>query len=189
MFSLSKPDLSSIESFLFENSAEEFTYDYVGATLTGSPPEDFIVDHNRVLLGRGEEVWKKAKNAIRNWKMFDFSWVKLHPQKMPIETGRVVAVLVSHLGFYSMNTARIVYTIDEPTRFGFADGTLPGHSESGEERFSVELDISTEEVWYDLYAFSQPNHMLAYVGYPFARYFQKQFAVDSKAAMINAIAH
>jgi uncharacterized protein (UPF0548 family) len=34
---------------------------------------------------------------------------------------------------------RIVAVVSEPTRFGFAYGTLPGHQERGEESFVVEL--------------------------------------------------
>ena len=42
-----------------------------------------------------------------------------------------------------MNAGRVVYLVDEDgpvPRFGFAYGTLPGHAESGEERFLVEWD-------------------------------------------------
>jgi hypothetical protein len=33
---------------------------------------------------------------------------------------------------------RIVAVVDEPLRFGFAYGTLPGHPESGEEAFIID---------------------------------------------------
>jgi uncharacterized protein (UPF0548 family) len=87
-----------------------------------------------------------------------------------------------------MSAARIVYVIDEPNRFGFAYGTLTDHVESGEERFSVELDQTTGEVWYDLFAFSRPAHPLAKLGLPVSRYLQKSFTADSLAAMKRAIA-
>jgi uncharacterized protein (UPF0548 family) len=80
-----------------------------------------------------------------------------------------------------------VYVIDEPDRFGFAYGTLPQHAESGEERFSVEYHPDTDEVWYDIYAFSRPGNFLIRLGYPYARWRQKQFAVESKAAMLRAV--
>ena len=41
---------------------------------------------------------------------------------------------------------RVVYVVDEPDRRGFAYGTLPGHAESGEERFVVRYDPATDEV-------------------------------------------
>ena len=87
--------------------------------------------------------------------MFDFPWVRLCYPDTPIEAGRNIAVAIEHLGFYSLNATRIVYTIDEAARFGFAYGTLSEHGEIGEERFSVE-QLPSGEVWYDLYAFSRP---------------------------------
>ncbi len=186
MFYFSKPDYAGIESFLSAAEQDEFSYPEVGATLT-RPPEGYIIDHNRIMIGQGADDWERAKDAVRTWKMFDFPWVEICWPDTPIETGRNIAVLVSHLGFYSLNAARIVYTIDEPGRFGFAYGTLTSHGESGEELFSVEMDNNAGEVWYDLYAFSKPNHTLALLGYPFTRYLQKQFAADSKMAMLRAV--
>lgn len=186
MFSFTKPSRTEIEAFIDRQANEEFSYADVGASLD-RPPEDYIVDHNRIVLGHGDQAWQQAKDAIRNWRMFDLSWVELCWPDTSIEKGRNVAILVNHLGFYSLNAARIVYTIDEPERFGFAYGTLPEHGESGEERFTVELNEETGEVTYDLYAFSTPNHLLSWIGYPVARVLQKQFAADSKAAMLRAV--
>ncbi len=160
----------------------------VGATLIG-PPEGYNIDHNRTMIGHGNKDWERAKDSIRSWKMFDLGWVELCWPDTPIETGRNVGILVSHLGFYSLNAARIVYTIDEPERFGFAYGTLTNHAESGEERFSVEMDNDTGDVWFDLYAFSKPNHPLAKLAYPLSRMLQKRFASDSKEAMKRAVKH
>ena len=65
--------------------------------------------------------------------------------------------------------------------------TLPGHAESGEERFLVEWDRTTNAVWYDILAFSRPRHPLARLGYLFTRRTQKRFARDSVAAMLRAV--
>jgi uncharacterized protein (UPF0548 family) len=113
--------------------------------------------------------------------------LKLIHDDTPIEPGRNVALLASHLRFYSVGSCRIVYVIDEPDRFGFAYGTLSRHAESGEERFTVEYHAKTGEVWYDIYAFSRPGHWMVRLGYPYARYLQTNFAVASKAAMKRAV--
>jgi uncharacterized protein (UPF0548 family) len=118
--------------------------------------------------------------------MFDFDWVDIFSKSTPIETGETVAILILHFGFYSLNPARIVYTMDEPNRLGFAYGTLEDHGESGEERFMVERDANGD-VFYDLMAFSRPNHLLAKLGYPVVRMLQKRFANDSKQAMFRAV--
>ena len=72
-------------------------------------------------------------------------------------------------------------------RFGFGYGTLPGHGERGEERFSVEWSRENNTVHYDVFAFSRPKHPLAWLGYPFARMLQKRFARDSKKMMLEAV--
>jgi hypothetical protein len=42
-------------------------------------------------------------------------------------------------------------------------------------------------VWYDVLAFSRPNHLLAKVGYPFVRMKQRRFGRESSAAMQRAV--
>lgn len=99
-----------------------------------------------------------------------------------------MAVLARHYGFWSLNASRVVYVVDDRgahSKYGFAYGTLAEHAETGEERFTVELRPEDETVWYEIYAFSRPNG-LARVGYPLSRRLQKQFARDSKAAMLRA---
>jgi uncharacterized protein (UPF0548 family) len=85
------------------------------------------------------------------------------------------------------NAARVVYTIDEPEeplpRFGFAYGTLPDHVESGEERFLVEWDRETDQVSFDILAFSRPRHFLTRIARRQARALQKKFGQQSAAAM------
>ncbi|MGB0389860.1 MAG: DUF1990 family protein, partial [Ardenticatenaceae bacterium] len=104
------------------------------------------------------------------------------------EKGAVVAVLARSWGLWWLNASRIVYLIDEPSpvrKVGFAYGTLPDHAERGEERFTIEWHPDNS-VWYDLLAFSRPNHWLVWLGYPIARQVQKRFAIGSLAAMKRA---
>ncbi len=73
-------------------------------------------------------------------------------------------------------------------RFGFAFGTLPGHSEEGEERFTVEWRRGEDDsVWYELLAFARPHHILAKIGSPLVRLTQRRFAKESFRAMRKAI--
>ncbi len=193
MFLLSKPTADDISRFLADRVADTISYSEIGATHF-TAPAGYNIDHNRIKIGSGREDFERAKNALRAWKMFEMPWVELHRKKTPIEIGQNVAIVVSHYGFYSINGARIVYTFDEVgdeiemERFGFAYGTLVDHGEIGEERFSVEFDRATEEVFYDLFAFSRPAALLAKIGYPITRGLQKEFARDSKTAMLRAVA-
>lgn len=88
---------------------------------------------------------------------------------------------------------RIIYTFEneqpEPgetsslMRFGYAYGTLSGHPEKGEERFSVEWNRENNQVCYEIVALSQPGSLLVKVASPFARLMQARFARDSGRAM------
>jgi uncharacterized protein (UPF0548 family) len=187
MFLLRQPDEQRLEGFLDEQKKLDFSYPFVAATKPDknmSPP-GFTKDHNRIQLGTGEVTFRKAVEAIKTWKAYALGWTKIYPNSQP-EQGQTFCVAVNHFGFYSLSSLRIVYVIDEPRRFAFAIGTLPGHVEKGEERFMVEW-LSDDSVHYDLLAFSKPQHALVYLGYPVARQLQKRFAMDSKLAMQQAV--
>ncbi|MDQ2746812.1 MAG: DUF1990 domain-containing protein [Acidobacteriota bacterium] len=193
MFCLTKPTAAEIRNFLKHCRADDFSYAEIGSSRFGERFEtaaEYSFDHNRIKIGNGAEDYGKAVEAVKSWKMFDLSWVELHRTDTPIIVGENVAVLASHFGFWSLNASRIVYLIEENDgaveKFGFAYGTLTEHGESGEERFTVEFHKENGEVWYDLYAFSKPQHILAQIGFPIARMLQSEFAEDSKKAMVRA---
>jgi len=183
---LSRPDSAAIRRFLDEQRALPFSYEEIGHTKYGARTHrGYDVDHNRQQLGAGAATFAAACAAIRAWRMFPAPWTAIEPAA-PIEVDASVGVLVRALGLWWLNAARIVYVIDEPRRFGFAYGTLPGHAERGEERFSVEWR-DDDSVWYDLYAFSRPRLLAARIGAPVTRALQRRFARDSKAAMAAAV--
>ena len=102
-----------------------------------------------------------------------------------------MAVLIRHLGFWSLNGARVVYEVGgrtEGPRFGFAYGTLANHAEAGEELFEVFIDPTTGDVVYRLRAASRPRATLARLGMPIVRALQARFRRDSLAAMTRVTA-
>ena len=117
-------------------------------------------------------------------------WVELFPRGASIEPGTDVAVLVHHLGFWSLNGCRVVYGIGDMqsgTNFGFAYGTLTNHAEMGEEIFELLFEPESENVIYRIRAVSKPHATLAKIGYPITRVFQERFRRDSISAMRRAI--
>ncbi len=68
---------------------------------------------------------------------------------------------------------RVVDVVDEPDRRGFAYGTLPGHPETGEERFMAQRDPQTGEVTATICAFSNPATWVTRLGGPVARLVQR----------------
>ena len=188
MFSLRQPSEEDVRGFISSQQDLPFSYPQVGATQS-QPPAGYTVDHNRTKIGDGEETYQRAVSALQSWKQFDLGWVTIMPPGMLLEAGTTVAVQAKVFGFWSLNAARVVYLIDErqnqKARFGFAYGTLPDHVECGEERFTIEWQTD-DSVWYDIYAFSRPQHPLVKLGFPIARRLQKRFVKDSLAAMVLA---
>lgn len=92
-----------------------------------------------------------------------------------LEVGQVLGTLATHFGFASVHPCRVVYLIreNEPRRFGFALGTLPGHIEAGEERFVVSQAEPGGVVRYDVQAFSRHNGFLARLGGGVTAVFQR----------------
>ena len=191
MFQLTRPTPGQIDAFLVTQRAAEFSYAEIGATRNGIAPAGYTVDQNRVQLGTGAEVFRRAITALRGWRMTALGWSSIHPARAPVSPGQTVAVVVRHYGFWSMNACRIVYVLDEDAgevhRTGFAYGTLREHGEMGEERFAVEWLRTDNSVWYDLRAFSRPGHLLTRLGYPLGRRLQRRFARESQQAMVNAV--
>ena len=177
MFRITEPSEREVLDFVEGQRNLPFTYSEVGATNT-TPPAGYTLDHNRIELGAGEQVYKTAVKAVKDWRHFDLGWVTIVPRGVRIEVGATVAVKARAFGMWTLNASRVVYTIDEDMRFGFAYGTLPDHVECGEERFLIEW-LADGAVWYDIIAFSRPEHPLVRLSKPLARMLQKRFARDS----------
>jgi uncharacterized protein (UPF0548 family) len=189
MFLFARPATQQIQNYLAAQKDKPFSYKHLGAS-ANSPPKGYVVDHNRVRLGTGAHTYKLAMEAINRWKMFDFSWIQLCWPDTSTKKGSVVAVVVQHFGFWSINSCRVVYEINDDgpiAKYGFAYGTLVDHAECGEERFSVEWHKEEDSVWYDILAFSKPNALLAKFAYPLARSLQRKFARASMEAMLREV--
>src|SRR5262245_41241644 len=114
MFLRKRPSAGEIRNFLASQAHSRLSYGSKGFTDGPSVPVNYTVDRARILLGHGEQVWQRATRAIDEWQMFNFGWIRLCWPAVKIEEGETVAVLVRHFGFWSLNAARIVYTIKEP---------------------------------------------------------------------------
>ena len=190
MILLREPSDARIGRFLAAERSLPFSYPEVGASQDGAPP-GYPVNHHRGRLGAGAEVFARAVEALRSWKMYELAWTKLCWPEAPIAEGAVVGVLGRHFGVWSLNACRIAYVIEEEgtllRQYGFALGTLPEHMEQGEERFTVEWDRADDSVWYEVFAFARPAHPLAKAGQPFVGLVQRRFAADSLRSMRAAI--
>jgi len=182
MFYLRRPSREAIERFLAASQSLPMSYAPIGLVRSDTCRS---LDEAAVVIGRGRADFERARAALMQWKQFDLGWVELFPQPSPITTGAVVAVLIRHLGFWSLNGCRVAYHAEAAgdSAFGYAYGTLPNHAESGEELFEVFIDPRTDDVIYRIRATSEPQAMLARIGQPIVRLLQARFRRDSAAAM------
>ena len=184
MFFARRPSREAIDRFVRDSQALPVSYSPIGIVNGETRCRD--LDEAMVTIGRGKRDFDRARAALMEWKQFDFGWVETFPRHAPVEVGTVVAVLIQHLGFWSLNGCRVLYTVGGDGRFGFAYGTLTNHAESGEELFDVFLDPESDEVRYRIRATSRPQAALARLGQPIVRALQARFRRDSVAAMKRA---
>lgn len=188
MFLLRKPTKTQLQKLATAYQSKPFTYEEVGQTQS-QPPLGYQVDHNRIQLGASRETFHQAKHAFQSWNMLRLQWLEPCWPEHSLEENALVGTLVRLFGVWVLNPCRVVYVIEETgsvEKFGFAYGTLAGHAETGEERFTIEWHHEDDSVWYDIFAFSKPGQVLTRLGYPLTRILQKRFAKDSMRAMKRA---
>ncbi|MCV7440310.1 DUF1990 family protein [Mycobacterium seoulense] len=128
------------------------TYTEVGATASGALPAGYGHLHTETQIGTGRQRFERAADAVMRWGMQRGAGLGVHASS---EVAEVDTVVVVRMGFLPA-PCRVVYVVDEPDMRGFAYGTLPGHPESGEERFVVRRDPVTSAVFAEVTAFSRP---------------------------------
>ncbi|HKA15680.1 MAG TPA: DUF1990 domain-containing protein [Myxococcota bacterium] len=173
-----------------------FSYPEVGATAElGSPhlrrelsSRRYDVDHHAFALGRGRALYERARAALLAWRQFEIPWLHFHGSG-PVASDQVVATSIRIAGVWFVNPCRVVYReLADRDSVAYAYGTLLGHAECGEERFRVSFDAASDEVRYEIAAFSRPALALSRIGYPIARRIQRRFAASSAEALMRAAA-
>ena len=188
MFLLTRPSRRDIERFLDRSHGLSLSYGPTG--IVKQRPAGDRLDEQVVTIGRGEGQYERARLALAGWAHFNIGWVEAFPTQLSIDVGTDVAVLIRHLGFWSLNGARVLYHVggtDGRAAFGFAYGTLTNHAESGEELFEVFIDRQSGDVMYRIRAVSWPQSALTRIGQPIVRFLQARFRRDSADAMRRAI--
>ncbi len=193
MVGLRRPSAAEIE-VLLGSGASRLSYPEVGASAEidsvsarAALAPRYDVDLHELVLGKGRGRFQRARSALLAWRQFEIPWLELHGAG-PVEPGRNVATLVSLAGLWFLSPCQVVYAEihENENSVAYAYGTLDGHPESGEERFAVSIDPTTDEVRYQVSAFSRPARFFSRLGYPFVRRLQKRFAVASARALERA---
>ncbi|GAA4587511.1 uncharacterized protein (UPF0548 family) [Actinoplanes octamycinicus] len=164
----------------------ELTYREVGATRTDPLPAGYHHVRRDVVVGHGAAAFERAADGLLHWRMHRLAGLAPVSSAEPAAPGTVV-VLRAGLGPVRVTIpCRVVYTVAEAGRRGFAYGTLPGHPERGEEAFLVEL-AADGAVWVRIRAFSRPASLLARAGGPLTRLAQR-WATDRYVAAVRRLA-
>ncbi|AUN40728.1 DUF1990 family protein [Tsukamurella tyrosinosolvens] len=159
-----------------------FTYPEVGATRGTAPGDAHAVRAERV-VGHGPEDFAAVRDAILGYGMQRGAGLRVRASTPTAAVGTVLVLTTPLFGPIRI-PCRVVYVLDEPDRAGFAYGTLPGHPESGEELFSVELRPDGAVVAV-VAAFSRPGRWYSRLGSPVARALQAVMTRRYLAAMVR----
>jgi uncharacterized protein (UPF0548 family) len=186
VFRLRAPDDATLRAFLDRSAAASLTYEEVGATRDRRPTDGYKRDLYSTSLDRG--TFDRAADGLRAWQAHLGAGVDVYPRNAPLAVGTNVIVTARAGPVYASAPCRVVYVIDEPNRFGFAYGTLPGHPERGEEAFIIERaadDVTT----FSIVAFSRPAVLATRVGRPVARAIQQRVTHAYLHALQECAAH
>lgn len=161
--------VDELDALLAGRAGDELTYAPTGGSLSDLTPDGLDRQHWRTVL-QGADAFERAVVAVRTWSVHRGAGLTIAADG-PIAVGTNVALCAPlPIGFVDA-TCRIVAVVDEPTRFGFAYGTLSVHPERGEEAFIVSRSAG-ESVTFEVAAVSCPAHPLARACPPIARRLQ-----------------
>ena len=185
---LSKPHPEELRARLRGLTDLPLTYWERGATEWARLPAGYEHGLATGVVGRGRADWEAARHALSTWKVVpEGDWVELYPEPR-VRAGAQVMVCFRLFGLWWTSPCRVVYVVDEPDRFGFAYGTLPGHVEQGEERFLVERDPVTGVITYGVRVMARAMHPGARLLPSLVRRLQGRFREESVAAVRAAVA-
>ncbi|GAA4204722.1 DUF1990 family protein [Actinocatenispora rupis] len=161
------------------------TYPEVGATRAGALPTGYRHVRRTVRLGSGPEPFHRLVAGMADWRIHRDAGLTVRVDGPPTPGLR----FVTGIGFGPLRLSapcRIVWFVDEPDRYGFGFGTLPGHPERGEESFLAEW-TAEDDVYFHVTAFSRPAAWYARLGAAPARRVQDR-VTDRYVASAVALA-
>jgi uncharacterized protein (UPF0548 family) len=159
---------SSIDRLVEDLQPVEPTYSEIGGTLTGVHPVGYRIDSYEAILGSGPETFHWAVEGLRSWQAHRIRGMRVLPQGTEIRPGATVVVTLGTSVVSVAAPCRVIEVIAEPSRWGFAYGTLPGHPEQGEEAFVVSIS-DDDEVRFEISAFSRPGDPITRLSGPVSR--------------------
>jgi len=146
------------------------TYSEVGATQGRDLPRGYRRLVARARIGTGPRVYAAAVRAVRSFEMQRAAGLTVHADGPEAAVGVTMTLGLGVGRLRIQAPCRVVWVLDEPGRYAYGYGTLPGHPESGEEGFEVSL--VGDEVWLEIRAFSRPGRWYTRLARPAAQLVQ-----------------
>jgi uncharacterized protein (UPF0548 family) len=172
---------------LRDDRSVELTYSEIGATRDGNLPPGYRHVRGRARIGRGEQVYAAAVHALGSFDMQRGAGLKVRTELAMAAEGATLAFGFGAGPLRLWAPVRVVWLVNEPLRYGYGYGTLPGHPEAGEEGFLVCLG-SDETVWFEVRAFSRPALWFVRAAEPLAALVQDR-TNDKYRATIHRLAN
>lgn len=150
----------------------DFNYSDVGASRAGTTPLGYDTVTESAIVGAGVAQFSLLADGIRNWQIQRQSGVDVAADS-PAREGVNVALAQRFGPVAIVFGCRVVWTVDEPNRNGFAYGSLPGHPEAGEEAFIAELEPDGA-VRFRVFGFTSAGTVATAVTRPVTRAFTRR---------------
>jgi uncharacterized protein (UPF0548 family) len=137
---IGRPSSAELDAFLTAAAAADLTYDHVGSTLAAGAGRY----ERSIALGSTPGTFERAADGLRAWACHAGIGATIHPPAAALVEGTTLVVVLPVGPFRILVPNRVVAVVEEPDRFGFAYGALPGHPEAGEEGFWIERSAGGE---------------------------------------------
>ncbi|MEU9232515.1 DUF1990 family protein [Streptomyces subrutilus] len=160
---------------LISAGRDGLSYPDRGATARRPLPAGYHHLHHRTRVGRGRAAFEAAGVAVTTFQAHRTSGMLVRADAGAVRPGSRVVVGIGFGPLRISAPCEVVWTAYEPTRVGFAYGTLAGHPESGEESFVVDLDADGT-VWFTVTAFSRPAGWYTRLAGPVVPVLQRSYA-------------
>jgi len=174
-----------LRSLLADAATADLTYEPVGASVDETASIALGLRSHRWCVDiTSDHAFDRGVVALKEWQVHRGAGLTVETDG-DLAVGTNVAMTAPlPIGFVDA-VCRVVVTIDEVDRFGFAYGTLPVHPERGEESFIIRRRHGG--ITFTVRALSQPVHPLARLVPPVADALQGRAVRRYLAAMAAAV--
>lgn len=151
-----RASIADLERILAGCDDDDLTYEPVGLSL--GLPQPSKLTRRVWSVDLPDVSFDRAVSAIQRWEVHRGAGLEVLTDGA-IAVGTNVAMCAPLPIGYIDVTCRIVSVVDEPSRYGFAYGTLSVHPEQGEESFVITRHSSGTT--FDVVSVSRPVHPIA----------------------------